>query len=63
MEVTLKEGKKKVGDKVKYFLNVNCCLKITKHVAFIVTEGVIMKKLMPNWLLLLKLPILKMAKR
>ena len=37
-EVELKEGKKKVGDKVIYFSNVNHCLKITQHVAFIVTE-------------------------
>ena len=38
LEVELKEGKKKVGDKVIYFSNVNHCLKITQHVAFIVTE-------------------------
>ena len=30
IEVELKEGKKKVGDKVIYFLNVNHCLKITR---------------------------------
>ena len=38
IDVELKEGKKKVGDKVIYFSNVNHCLKITQHVAFIVTE-------------------------
>ena len=38
IEVELKEGKKKVGDKVIYFSNVNHCLKITQHVAFVVTE-------------------------
>ena len=37
-EVELKEGKKKVGDKVIYFSNVNHCLKIAQHVAFIVSE-------------------------
>ena len=37
-EVALKEGKNKVGDKVIFFLNVNYCLKITQHEAFIVTE-------------------------
>ena len=38
IEVELKEGKKKVGDKVTYFSNVNHCLKISHHVAFVVTE-------------------------
>ena len=38
IEVALKEGKKKIGDKVIYFSNVNHCLKITQHQAFIVTE-------------------------
>ena len=38
IEVALKEGKKKIGDKVIYFSNVNHCLKITQHEAFIVTE-------------------------
>ena len=37
-EIALKEGKNKVGDKVIFFLNVNYCLKITQHEAFIVTE-------------------------
>ena len=38
IEVELKEGKKKVGNKVTYFSNVNHCLKISHHVAFVVTE-------------------------
>ena len=38
IEVELKEGKKKVGHKVTYFSNVNHCLKISHHVAFVVTE-------------------------
>ena len=38
IEVELKEGKKKVGDKVTYFSNVSHCLKISHHVAFVVTE-------------------------
>ena len=38
IEVELKEGKKKVGDKVTYFSNVNHGLKISHHVAFVVTE-------------------------
>ena len=38
IEVELKEGKKKVGDKVTCFSNVSHCLKITQHVAFVVTE-------------------------
>ena len=38
IEVELKEGKKKVGDKVTDFSNVNHCLKISHHIAFVVTE-------------------------
>ena len=38
IEVALKDGKKRIGDKVIYFSNVNHCLKITQHEAFIVTE-------------------------
>ena len=37
-EIELQEGKKKVGDKVIYFSNVNHCLKINQHVAFTITE-------------------------
>ena len=61
IEVALREGKKKIGDKVTYFSNVNHCLKITQHEVFIVQKNqVIMKKSIPNWLLLLKLLILQM---
>ena len=38
IEVELKEGKKKVGDKVIYFSNVNEYLKFTRHIVFIVTD-------------------------
>ena len=38
IEVELKEGKKKVGDKVIYFSNVKEYLKITRHIVFTVTE-------------------------
>ena len=38
IENSLKKGKKKIGDKVIYFSNVNHCLKITQHEAFVVTE-------------------------
>ena len=38
IEVELKEAKKNIGDKVIYFSNVNHCLKITQHVAVVVTE-------------------------
>ena len=38
IEVELKEGKKKVGNKVIYFSNVHHSLKFTQHVAFVVTE-------------------------
>ena len=38
IDVALKEGKKKIGDKVIYFWNSNHYLKITQHEAFIVTE-------------------------
>ena len=38
IEVELKGGKKKVGNKVIYFSNVNHSLNITQHVAFVVTE-------------------------
>ena len=37
IEVTIKEGKKKIGN--KYFSNVNHCLKNAQHKAFIVTEN------------------------
>ena len=39
IDVELKEGKKKVGDKVIYFSNVNHCLKITQHVVFVVIKN------------------------
>ena len=63
IEVALKEGKKKIGDKIIYFSNINHCLTITQHEAFINTEKLSdHEKSIPNWLLLLKLLILKMVK-
>ena len=38
IEVELKGGKRKVGNKVIYFSNVNHSLNITQHAAFVVTE-------------------------
>ena len=38
IEVELKEGKKKIRDEVIYFSIANHCLKISHHVAFVVTE-------------------------